>query len=83
MTRLVRPPYGAYTTSHVLRIAGDSTCDRIGAWYRRELPRRGWRWIAGYPGDASYVRGHALVHVTCSGEGPRAALILSADHDER
>jgi hypothetical protein len=47
------------------------------------FPQHGWEWLNGYSSDASYVRGHALVHVTCVGEGTRASLILSADHDER
>lgn len=77
------PPYDAYVTAHVFQVPHGVTCRRVGDWYRRELPRHGWRWISGYPRDASYVRGHASVHVSCSGSGNRAAFVLSADYSER
>ena len=77
------PPYDAYSTTHAFRVPRASTCARVGDWYRRELPRRGWRWISGYPSDASYVHGHALVSISCSGRSSRATFFLKVDHNER
>ena len=77
------PPYDAYSTSRAFRVPRTSTCAAVGDWYRQKLPRRGWRWVSGYPSDASYVNGHALVSVSCFGSGSRATFILKVDHDER
>ena len=76
------PPYGAYITAHGFHVPRSTTCATVGDWYRRELPRRGWSWVSGYPRDASYVRGHALVHVYCGGSGNSAGFVLSTDHNE-
>jgi hypothetical protein len=77
-----RPPYDHYYSYRAYRLPRGTACGQVGRYYRRTLAARGWRWLGGYPWDASYVRGHALVHVSC-GNGPRGGLILSADHRER
>jgi hypothetical protein len=79
------PPYDHYYTWHVYYLPSGRSCTRAAAFYKTTLPKRGWSWVGGFPWDASYVRGHALVHVSCSRGtlGRPDALLLSLDHDER
>ena len=75
------PPYSSFTTWRVYEFDFDSHGGGADSFFAHELPPRGWDWIGGGAGgcDDSYVRGHALVYVSCTENG----FMLSADHDAR
>jgi hypothetical protein len=74
------PPYDAYYTWNVYETPPGQD-GGAGGFYGSVLPRRGWRWIGGFDCDSSYVRGHALVHVSCSRESN--TFTLSVNYNAR